>query len=232
MNYGYVRRNDADRTLPLDESDEADRRCIQLYHRVTGAVDLENRIVLEIGSGRGGGASYIARYLNPTSLTGVDFSAKVVELCDRTHLVENLTFVQGDAEALPFDNESFDAVVNVESSHCYGSVPDFLKEVVRVLRPGGRFLFADFRFRHDIEPLKQFFGDAGMTILDEEDISANVVQAMESEDERKRSLIQKHIPGWLCSIFRQFAGVQDSTIFNSFKKGSLKYVRFVAVKPA
>ena len=230
MNYGYVSRNDANGPLPLDESDEADRCCIELYHRVASAVDLKNRVVLEVGSGRGGGASYIARYLNPGSTTGVDFSAKVVEFCNRTHLVENLTFSQGDAEALPFDNGSFDAVVNVESSHCYGSMPDFLKEVVRVLRPGGRFLFADFRLRHDIELLKQSFNDAGLTIVDEEDISANVVHAMESEDERKRSLIQKHIPGWLCSMFRQFAGVKDSTIFHSFEKGALMYVRIVAVK--
>ena len=230
MNYGYVCRNDAHSPLLLDQSDESDRCCIQLYHRVAGAVDLENQTVLEVGSGRGGGASYVTRYLKPTSLTGIDFSGKVVELCNRTHRVENLTFVQGDAEALPFDNASFDAVVNVESSHCYGSVPDFLKEAARVLRPGGQFLFADFRSPHDIEPLKQSFDDAGMTLLDEEDISANVVQAMEWEDERKCSLIQKHIPGWLCSVFRQFAGVQDSTVFNSFKNGSLKYVRFVATK--
>lgn len=232
MNYGYVSRNDARRPLPLDESDESDRCCIQLYHRVAGAVDLESLTVLEVGSGRGGGALYVARYLNPGSTIAVDLSEKVVEFCNRTHLVEYLTFIQGDAEALPFDNGSFDAVVTVESFHCYGSVPDFLSEVTRVLRPGGRFLLADFRTRQDVELLKQSFADARLTIVDEEDISANVVHAMESEDERKRSLIQKHVPGWLCSMFRQFAGVRDSTIFHSFEQGSLMYVRFAALKTA
>jgi SAM-dependent methyltransferase len=38
-----------------------------------------------------------------------------------------------------------DAVVNIESSHCYESMDTFLSEACRVLRPGGRFFFADLR---------------------------------------------------------------------------------------
>jgi ubiquinone/menaquinone biosynthesis C-methylase UbiE len=45
--------------------------------------------------------------------------------------------VHGDAENLPFPQVSFDAVINVESAHCYGSIERFLAEVHRVLRPGG-----------------------------------------------------------------------------------------------
>ena len=55
----------------------------------------------------------------------------------------------GDAESLPFGDEMFDAVVNVESSHCYGSTPAFLAQVKRVLRCGGHFLFADLLDRSE-----------------------------------------------------------------------------------
>ncbi|QDU31359.1 Phthiotriol/phenolphthiotriol dimycocerosates methyltransferase [Anatilimnocola aggregata] len=57
--------------------------------------------------------------------------------------MEGLSFVVGDAENLPFEDDTFDAVVNVESSHCYRSDPAFLAQVRRVLRTGGHVLFAD-----------------------------------------------------------------------------------------
>ena len=58
--------------------------------------------------------------------------------------------MQGDAQNLPFPDESFDAVINVEASHIYPNFERFLGEVARVLRPGGHFLYADFRNRDGI----------------------------------------------------------------------------------
>ena len=54
MNYGFA--PSAGAPLPLEPVDEIDRYCIQLYHHVASAVDLAGREVLEVGSGRGGGA--------------------------------------------------------------------------------------------------------------------------------------------------------------------------------
>jgi SAM-dependent methyltransferase len=71
---------------------------------------------------------------------GIDFSEAAVELA-RTSVPEG-GFEQGDAQALPFDNETFDAVV------CgYGlmHLPEpalALREILRVLRPGGRASFS------------------------------------------------------------------------------------------
>jgi ubiquinone/menaquinone biosynthesis C-methylase UbiE len=56
-----------------------------------------------------------------------------------------LDFVRGDAQNLHFPDQSFDAVINVEASHIYPNLERFLGEVARVLRPGGHFLYADFR---------------------------------------------------------------------------------------
>ena len=53
--------------------------------------------------------------------------------------------MQGNAESLPFPDESFDAVINVEASHAYPHFDRFLPELTRVLRPRGHFLYADFR---------------------------------------------------------------------------------------
>ena len=73
MNYGHRPPHGAV-PLALAPEDEPDRSCIQLYHLVAGAVDLTGREVLEVGSGRGGGASFVARYLRPSRVLGVDVS--------------------------------------------------------------------------------------------------------------------------------------------------------------
>jgi SAM-dependent methyltransferase len=145
MNYGYVDESPGAQPIPLDPADEPDRCCLQLYHHVASAVDLRGRDVLEVGSGRGGGAAYLHRSFAPRSTTGVDFSDRAVAFCRDAHRHPGLDFVHGDAEALPFEDARFDAAINVESSHCYGDMGRFLAEVHRVLRPGGHLLWTDFR---------------------------------------------------------------------------------------
>jgi ubiquinone/menaquinone biosynthesis C-methylase UbiE len=61
-----------------------------------------------------------------------------------------MDFVHGDAQSLPFADESFDVVINIEASHGYPDFPRFLAEVARVLRPGGRFLYADVLLRQGL----------------------------------------------------------------------------------
>jgi hypothetical protein len=75
MNYGYALLEPNGAPLVLEPADEPDRLCIQLYHHTVGETSLEGKDVLEVGCGRGGGASYIARYLRPRSMTGLDFSS-------------------------------------------------------------------------------------------------------------------------------------------------------------
>jgi ubiquinone/menaquinone biosynthesis C-methylase UbiE len=226
LNYGYVLLDSNIIGLKLDPDDEADRFSIQLYSRVAGGRDLRGKDLLEIGCGRGGGASFIARYLHPASLTGVDLSARAVRYCRRRHRIERLTFLRGEAEHLPLPSNSFDAVVNVESSHCYPSFERFLGEVARVLRPNGVFLFADLRPREEVarvrEQLKERF-----TVLEEEFITANVVRALELDSDRKSLFIQKRAPRFLHKALQAFASVNGSPTFAAFASGALQYVRFV-----
>jgi ubiquinone/menaquinone biosynthesis C-methylase UbiE len=75
-----------------------------------------------------------------------------------------LDFVQGDAENLPFPDESFDAVLNVEASHANPRFPRFIAEVARVLRPGGHFLYADMRGYQEISDWEAALADAPMPL--------------------------------------------------------------------
>ena len=223
-------RCDSDfRPLKLDPRDEADRYSIQLYQRVRNAADLHGKQVLEIGSGRGGGASFIARYLQPDSITAVDLSAAAIRLCRRTHGNERLRFMQGDAENLPVPSGSFDVVLNVESSHCYPSMDRFLGEVDRILRPDGLFLFADFRRREDMPLLVEQIGKR-FAIVEQEFITDNVVRALELDSDRRTQLIQKRAPAFLHNGLGVFASVVGSPTFEVFSAGKLQYVRFVLRK--
>ena len=135
MNFGYRHSDPAIELLPLLPEDEPDRSAIQLYHHVLGGVDLNGRDVLEMGCGRGGGCWYISRYCAPRSVTGLDLSQRTIAHCSRRYAGASLSFRQGEAELMPFADEAFDVVINVESSHCYLSMQRAISEVCRVLAP-------------------------------------------------------------------------------------------------
>jgi len=229
MNYGYA-ISGAD-SLTLEKIDEPDRHWIQLYHHVAGAIDLRGLDVLEVGSGRGGGLSYIHRYLKPERTIGVDLSQHAVDLCRIRHCVVGLEFRVGDAERLPLDDSAVDVVINVESSHCYPSFDRFLAEVRRVLRSGGFFLYADFRSSENANSWSESLRQSGLTIIRETDITANVVTALDRDNERKLGLIQRLVPRPLRASFMDFAAVRGTALYEGFKSGAMTYRSFVLQKP-
>lgn len=231
MNYGYADLDPSAPLLPLRREDEANRLCIQLYHHVAGAVDLRGRNVLEVGCGRGGGASYIARCLGPAVIHAVDFAERGIEFCRRQHCSANLVFQTGDAEELPFADGSFDAVVNVESSHCYGSMQRFLSEVIRVLRPMGFLVIADRRERRGIDVLRAQLREAGFHLQRETSITANILRALDLDNERKATKIETVVPRLIQKPFKQFAATRGTSLYESFRKGTWEYVSFVLQKP-
>lgn len=229
MNYGYTPfANEI--PLILEQQDEINRYPLQLYHYLASTVEVSQKEFLEVGSGRGGGASYINKYLKPKTITGLDIAHNAVKLANEKLSTESLRFIQGNAEKLPFADESFDVVINVESCHAYGSVPLFLKEVKRVLRPGGYFLCTDIRSPNGMQTLKNNLLATGMPLLLEEDISGNVINAIELEEEVKQKRISDGVPKWFAKTFKEFAGVKGSKIHSDLQDGSLIYHRFVLQK--
>jgi len=230
MNYGYAAPDGV--LLPLDPSDEPDRHCIQLYYQVAGSINLEQQTVVEVGSGRGGGAAFVRRYLRPSRMIGVDLSRNAVALCRERHAIDGLEFRVGDAENLPLKDASVDAVINVESSHCYPSFDRFVAQVYRVLRPGGYFLYADFRNRENLEEWRRSLKSSGLSLLGETDISSNVVLGLERDNDRKLAFIDRVVPRWLRPSFNAFAGMKGTVMYDGFRSGRLAYVSFVLRKPS
>jgi ubiquinone/menaquinone biosynthesis C-methylase UbiE len=230
MNYGLALPAEQQPQLQQME-DEENRLSIQLYHRVAEAGKLKGKTVLEVGSGRGGGASFILRYHQPAQFTGLDFSEQAVKFCENRHLIPNLKFKVGKAEALPFGSNSFDAVLNIESSHCYTSMEAFVNEVARVLKPGGVFLFTDFRSPGEMEALEQLLkAHKDLRITEEEDITSMVMTALKKDGERKKILIRDLIPKTYQNLFNEFAAMGGSKILIAFERCELIYRRFVLLK--
>lgn len=224
MNYGYAPLEPDPEPVVLDAPDEADRLSIQLYEHTLARSDLRGADVLEVGSGRGGGASYVNRYRHPRSMTGLDFSRSAVALCNRSRREPGLLFVHGDAQSMPFPDETFDAVLNVESSHCYDSMGDFLAETHRVLRPGGTLFWADLRDRHDVEALHRAFDASALALRNEQEITAEVLLALRLDNDRKSNLIDTWIPRAVRRPFRRFAGLEGSRTYARFEAGELRYL--------
>ncbi|WP_127131380.1 class I SAM-dependent methyltransferase [Georgenia sp. SYP-B2076] len=228
MNYGFASREAP--PLALDDADEPDRLCIQLYDHTLSGTDLRGRDVLEAGCGRGGGSSYVSRYLGPRSMTGLDLSSRAVALCTRTRRAPGLVFVQGDAQAMPFPDAAFDAVLNVESSHCYGSMESFLAEVHRVLRPGGDFLFADLRDRGDVGTLRRQLAASALTVRRDRDITSEVLAALRADNARKLALIDAWIPRAFHRLVRPFAGIEGTRNYVRLESGDMRYLSAHLVK--
>ena len=124
MNYGFNELN-GEKKIFLYEEDEINRYCIQLYDRVVRNNELKDKDVLEVGSGRGGGASYIARYYSPNSYTGLDISDRLINFCNGYYETPDIVDIpitpSGENAvwttevAVPEDVEGFYIMLSVES---------------------------------------------------------------------------------------------------------------------
>lgn len=228
LNYAY--EEDPPMAIPLSTGDEPNRACIQLYHHVATQVALRGKNVLEVSCGHGGGAAYLTRTLQPQHYTALDLNPSAIRFCRQRHDVEGLRFMEGDAEHLPFEADTFDAVINVEASHCYSSFPRFLAEVARVLRPGGHLLHADFRFADRLGDWEQAIATGPLQILHQRNINAEVRRGMDQNSPRSLELISRHLPKFLHGLGRDFAGTKGSRIYNALASGELSYRSYCLVK--
>lgn len=229
LNYAF--ETEPPMNLPLAPADEPNRACIQLYHHVATQVELRGKNVLEVSCGHGGGAAYLARTLQPARYTGLDLNPAGIDFCRQRHRLAGLDFLQGDAGNLPFADRSFDAVINVEASHCYPALPQFLAEVARVLAPGGHFLYADFRSSDGFAGWEQAIAAAPLRLVQSRVINAEVLRGMERNSARSQSLIVRHLPKFLHGLGRDFAGTQGSRIHHALRVGEVSYRSYLFAKP-
>ena len=117
--------------------------------------------------------------------------------------------MQGDAQNLPFPDESFDAVINVEASHQYPDFPRFLAEVARVLRPGGHFLYTDSRRAPVVAEWEAALAAAPLRKVSERVIDEEAKRGLAANTRRSQEQISRRLPGFMNSLIRYGVGVLD-----------------------
>ena len=216
--------------IALDPADEPHRACLQLYHHVATQGEIAGQRVLEVSCGHGGGASYLARCLQPASYTALDLNPAGIAFCRQRHRLPNLDFLVGDAQQLPFPDASFDVVINVEASHCYPDFPAFLRQVSRVLRPGGSFLYADFRFSDSLAAWEQALAEGPLPMQTHRIINAEVLRGLDANAAHSTDLVEKNLPKFLQPLGRDFAGLPGSRIYRALESGEMSYRSHVLTK--
>jgi ubiquinone/menaquinone biosynthesis C-methylase UbiE len=224
MDWAY--EEDPPIALPLTASDEPNRAHINLYHRTATQADLSGKRVLEVSCGRGGGASYLVRSLHPASYTGLDLNPNGIAFCQKRHNLPGLNFVEGNAEDLPFDDKSFDVVLNVEASHLYLQFPRFLAEIVRVLRPGGHFLYTDVRPRARFAEWEAALAEAPMRMISQRVINDEVMRGIEGSQQNSLAIlgpVTRRAPSFLDDLARRAGDLRASTFYQALQSGENSY---------
>jgi demethylmenaquinone methyltransferase / 2-methoxy-6-polyprenyl-1,4-benzoquinol methylase len=123
------------------------------------AVDLDHGLVLDVGTGTGDLAIALA-HCGANQVIGADFVREMLAVArakvSARPLAGAVTFVTADALQLPFRDETFDGVVNGFLLRNVADLPSALRELVRVLKPGGRLVCLEIT--HPAGPLGPFLG--------------------------------------------------------------------------
>jgi ubiquinone/menaquinone biosynthesis C-methylase UbiE len=150
--------------------------------------------------------------------TGVDLSPEAIAYCRRTHQQAGTRFEVGDAEHLPFDDRSFDAVTNIESSHTYPNLRAFLAEVRRVLASGGWFLYTDLLPAQRWAEIRVLLGPLGLTVVDDRHITPNVLASCDEV-----AATRVHAFGEASPAIDNFLAVPGSAVYEQMRSGAWEY---------
>ena len=107
----------------------------------------DGQTILDMGCGFGGTIDHLNQHLSGGELVGLNIDAR--QLARARDLVQprsgnTVSFVEGDACALPFEDGRFDVVLAIECAFHFRSRKQFFREVRRVSKPGATLVLSDF----------------------------------------------------------------------------------------
>lgn len=116
-------------------------------------------VILDVATGTGDLAIALSK-THPSAVYGVDISVGMLEKArqkvQKLGLQHTIILKEGDSEALPFDHHTFDVVTVAFGVRNFGDLNAGLKEMGRVLKPGGKLIVLEFS-RPAKFPMKQLF---------------------------------------------------------------------------
>ena len=165
----------------------------------------QNATILDIGCGGGRTVGQLAARAPAGKVVGLDYSAASVAVSRETNAgniqAGRVQIEQGSVAALPFPDRTFDVVTAVETHYYWPDLPANVREVLRVLKPGGTFALIAETYRGG--PLRLLYG-----------IVMPLLRAAYLSDAEHRDLLTQagfaevatnHVPGknWICATGRK-----------------------------
>jgi ubiquinone/menaquinone biosynthesis C-methylase UbiE len=163
--------------------------------------------VLDVGCGGGRTVSKLAAIATQGKVYGVDYSKESVAVANRTNRqwidMARVEIRDGSVSQLPFSEDVFDLVTAVETHFWWPDLPMDMREVLRVLKPGGALIIIAEVYKEANTTVaklaEKYASRTGMTLLsviEHRELFANAgyldVQVIEEPDK-----------GWICGIGRK-----------------------------
>lgn len=145
---GIVRKPEA-RIIPEETPAKFLSEHLKAYEFVRDFV--KGKKVLEVGCGDGYGSAYLAK--TAAEVTGMDYEKDIILSAKNKYSCKNLSFVDGDATCLEFENGSFDVICSFQVIE---HIPEdqllqYLSEIKRVLKNDGTFCLSTLNLEHSIK---------------------------------------------------------------------------------
>ena len=230
FNFGYRAVGDEQLVGPKVAAGFPNPDSAQLLFQVVGDTDLTDASVVEVGCGRGGNLWLLRRTHEPGAIFGADIAHRSVAYCRRSMPGPADHFAVADAERLPLAPSMADAVLSVETSCTYPRVESFFREVARILRPGGRFLYTDLMHVSLVEPFIETLTALGMELTHERDITKNVSASRDARAARQR-LAYGDRPTTDDAAMLEYVGESGSRLYELLTNDEYRYMilRFAKV---
>jgi ubiquinone/menaquinone biosynthesis C-methylase UbiE len=163
--------------------------------------------VLDIGCGGGRTVSKLADLATTGKVYGVDYSNASVAVASKTNRqwidAGHVEILEGSVSQLPFSEHRFDLVTAVETHFWWPDLPHDMREVLRVLKPGGTLIIvaevykgASTRIAKLAEKYLPLSGMALLTVNEHRELFANAGYS-------EMRVIEESGKGWICGIGRK-----------------------------
>lgn len=222
FNFGYRPLGDEQPAGPRLGAGFPNQDSAQLLFQLIGDTDLAGRDVVEVGCGRGGNLWLVRRTYEPASVVGADIAHRSVAFCRRAMPEPDSQFVTADAEHVPLGDATADVVLSVETSCTYPRIESFFREVARLLRPGGHFLYTDLMEVGLVEPFIGVFEALGFELTHRRDITRNVSASRDARAARQK-LAYGQRPSSDDAAMLEYVGESGSRLYELLTNDEYQY---------